>query len=106
MSVSSPAAPPVELTRRQIVAWRNAVFLMFALPGIAFASWASRVPAVRDELGASTDQVGLILSGLAIGSVLGLLASGRIVSRFGARPTMVVTMISSSIGLVVVGIGA
>jgi fucose permease len=106
MSVSSPAAPPVELTRRQVLAWRNAVFLMFSMPGLAFASWASRVPAVRDALGASTDQVGLIISGLAIGSVLGLLASGRIVGRFGARPTMVVMMISGSIGLTIVGIGA
>jgi MFS family permease len=106
MSVSSSAAPPVELTRRQIVAWRNAVFLMFALPGIAFATWASRVPSVRDALGASTEQVGLIISGLAVGSVLGLLASGRIVGHFGARPTMVVMMIAASIGLVIVGIGA
>ncbi|WP_210509113.1 MFS transporter [Naasia sp. SYSU D00057] len=106
MTVSTPPAPPVPLTRRQIVAWRNAVFFMFALPGIAFASWASRVPAVRDSLGASTDQMGVILSGMAVGSVLGLLASGRIVARFGARRTMVVTLTAASVGVTIAGIGA
>ncbi|WP_210479287.1 MFS transporter [Naasia sp. SYSU D00948] len=106
MSVSSPPAAVQELSRRQVVDWRNAVFLMFALPGIAFATWASRIPAVRDSLGASTNEVGVIISGMAIGSVIGLLASGRIVARFGARPTMVVMMILAAVGLTVTGIGA
>ena len=106
MTVSPPTAPPAPLTRHKVVAWRNAVFVMFALPGIAFASWASRVPAVRDSLGASTDQMGVILSGMAVGSVLGLLASGRIVARFGARRTMVVTLTAASVGVTIAGIGA
>jgi MFS family permease len=106
MSVSSPPATSVPLSRRQVVAWRNAVFLVFALPGIAFATWASRLPAVRDSLGASTDQVGVMITGMAIGSVLGLLASGRIVARFGARRTMAVTLVIASVGLSIAGIGA
>ncbi|MCU1437548.1 MAG: major facilitator superfamily 1 [Naasia sp.] len=93
------------LTRRQVLAWRNAVFLVFALPGIAFASWASRIPAVRDSLDASTDQMGVILAGIAIGSVLGLLASGRIVHRFGARRTIAVTLSIGMVGLIITGFG-
>ncbi|HEY8590232.1 MAG TPA: MFS transporter [Naasia sp.] len=106
MSASSPVLAEHGLTRRQLVAWRNAVFLIFLLPGLAFATWASRIPAVRDSLGASTDQMGVILAGIAVGSVSGLLLSGRIVARLGARPTMLVTLSAAMAGLVVAGLGA
>ena len=51
--------------------WRNAVFVIFWLTGFIFASWATRVPNVRDILDASTGQMGLLILGLAAGSVLG-----------------------------------
>ena len=64
--------------------WRNAVFVIFWLTGFLFASWATRVPNVRDILDASTSQMGVLIFGLAAGSVLGLFASSHVIARLGA----------------------
>ncbi|WP_030326017.1 MFS transporter [Streptomyces sp. NRRL B-3229] len=67
---------------------RQALYLFFFLPGIALSSWVTRTPDVRDRLGASTGQMGLILFGLSVGSMLGILCSGRLVARLGTRPVI------------------
>jgi MFS family permease len=94
------------LSRTQVVAWRNATFVVFALCGIGLASWVARVPAVRDSLGASTGEMGLLLFGIAAGSIVGLLGSSHIVARFGARNTMAWTLVIGSIGFAIAGVGA
>lgn len=94
------------LTRHQIVAWRNAVFAIFVLPGIAIASWVSRLPAARDALDVGPAQVGFLLFGIAAGSIVGLLASSHVVARFGARATLTGGMIVNAIGLALAGFGA
>jgi len=93
------------LTRPQVVAWRNAVFAIFVLPGLAISTWVSRLPAARDILDVSPAQVGFLLFGIAAGSILGLLASSHVVARFGARNTVVVGMITNAVGLAVAGVG-
>ncbi|MEU1577532.1 MFS transporter [Streptomyces collinus] len=67
---------------------RRALFLLFLLAGIAMSSWVTHTPAIRDALAVSTAQMGLILFGLSLGSMLGILASGRLVSRTGTRPVI------------------
>ena len=59
--MSEPIAPTstagtASLTRGEVVAWRNALFVIFALCGMAMASWVARTPAIRDAVGASTWQ--------------------------------------------------
>ena len=99
------ASTPSHLTRSQVVAWRNAVFLVFALPGIAFASWVSRLPAMRDQLEIGVDEVGLLVFGLAAGSILGLIGSGPVVARFGARRTIIGGVCLMAAGLLLVSVG-
>ena len=62
-------------TRRELVAWRNAVFAIFFLSGLSMASWVARIPAIRDDTGLSTQGVGLVILAGAVGSVLGLIAA-------------------------------
>ncbi|MGW8989761.1 MFS transporter [Streptomyces zhihengii] len=69
---------------------RQALYLFFFLPGIAMSSWITRTPDIRDGLGVSIGQMGLILFGLSVGSMAGILCSGRLVSRFGTRPVIAV----------------
>ncbi|WP_344600150.1 MFS transporter [Streptomyces glaucus] len=64
---------------------RRALFVFFLIPGLSMSSWVTRTPDVRDRLGASTGEMGLILFGLSVGSMLGILSSGPLVSRFGPR---------------------
>ncbi|MEV4582226.1 MFS transporter [Nonomuraea jabiensis] len=67
---------------------RQALFLLFFLPGIAMSSWVTRTPDIRDRLEASTGQMGWILFGLSLGSMIGILCSGRLTSRYGTRPVI------------------
>lgn len=67
---------------------RQALFLVFLLAGIAMSSWVTRTPAIRDRLDVSTAQMGLVLFGLSLGSMLGISCSGRLVSRYGTRPVI------------------
>ncbi|MFI8829624.1 MFS transporter [Streptomyces afghaniensis] len=85
---------------------RRALFLLFFLPGIAMSSWVTRTPDVRDQLGLSTAQMGLVLFGLSIGSMIGILCSGRFVSRFGTRPVIALGTLLIIAGTVVIGMGS
>ncbi|MFJ7773056.1 MFS transporter [Streptomyces sp. NPDC097107] len=68
---------------------RQSLFLLFLVSGIEMSSWVTRTPAIRDRLDLSTAQMGLVLFGLSLGSMLGIICSGRLVSRFGTRPVVV-----------------
>lgn len=89
-------------TRRR----RTALFLFFLIPGLSMSSWVTRTPDVRDQLGASTAQMGLILFGLSVGSMIGILCSGTLVGRFGSRPVMGVATVLITISMAVIGLGA
>ena len=93
------------LTRRDVVAWRNAVFLIFTLCGIGLATWAARLPSVKETLHAGPQQIGVLLFGIAAGSILGLLASSHIIASFGARTTIAWALIVGAAGFAVAGIG-
>ncbi|MFO7962167.1 MAG: MFS transporter [Nitriliruptoraceae bacterium] len=64
---------------------RRAVTLAFLANGLAVASFLVRVPNVRDELALREATLGLVLSGLAVGVVLGLVLSGVLAARYGSR---------------------
>lgn len=84
---------------------RNILFLLFALPGISFASWVSRTPAVRDLLQLSTAEMGIIIFALAAGSLLGLLTTGSVIARKGARLVIMVSSLLIVIGFAAIGVG-
>ncbi|MFB8024321.1 MULTISPECIES: MFS transporter [unclassified Streptomyces] len=89
-------------TRRR----RAALFLFFLIPGLSISSWVTRTPDIRDQLGASTAQMGLILFGLSVGSMLGILTSGALVARFGTRPVMGVGTVLIIVSMAVIACGA
>ena len=66
----------------------RAVFVAFFASGFAFASWASRIPQVRDALGLDPGALGLVLLALAVGSVIALPVAGVVVTRLGAARTI------------------
>lgn len=108
--MSQPSATPSQyaggLSRAQVVAWRNSLFLIFSLCGLGLSSWVARVPAVRDALHASTAEMGLLIFGIAAGSIIGLVASSHVVARFGAATTMAWCLTIGSVGFVIAGLGA
>ena len=93
------------LSRPQLTAWRNAIFVVFALSGISLASWVARLPTVRDNLGLDTAQVGILIFAMSAGSVIGLVAAPPIMLRLGARTGMVVALCLVALGCVLIGLG-
>ena len=103
---------PVEPPSRQMFGFaRNprtaavAVFVTFALNGFNFASWAARLPAVRDALEMRPEQVGLLLLVASIGALSALPLSGLVVQRLGARRTIVTFAAVNTTGLVIASTG-
>ena len=66
----------------------RATYAAFIATGFAFASWASEIPQVRDRLGLSSAELGLVLLAIAAGSVISLPLAGPFVARFGSRRTV------------------
>ena len=66
----------------------RATYVAFIGCGFAFASWASRIPQVRDRLHLTSADLGLVLLTLAVGSITALLLAGMIVTRFHSRRTV------------------
>ena len=82
-----------------------AVALAFALNGLALSSWLSRVPAVRDELGLSTSEVGLLLLCLSAGAVSALPLSGSLVTRLGPGRAVLAGALVVAVGLAGLSLG-
>jgi len=98
--VSDGTARSAEITH-----WRNAVVVAYAASGLAFASWVSRLPAIRDGLELTPGTVGLLLLCMTLGSFVSVSASGLIVLRFGSRRTIRIGSIMVGCGLVLTGFG-
>ncbi|MBC7290949.1 MAG: MFS transporter [Actinotalea sp.] len=78
-----------------------AVVVVFVLNGFNFASWAARLPAVRDALELRPNQLGLLLLVGALGSLVGLPLSGLVVQRLGAARTVATFAVIGVTGLLV-----
>jgi MFS family permease len=78
----------VPFSDRDLSAAVRATYSAFVATGIAMASWAARIPQVRDRLSLSPAALGLVLLAMAAGSVIALPMSGAIIGRFGTRRTV------------------
>ncbi len=79
--------------------------MTFGASGFAFASWASRIPQVRDALHLDPGRLGLMLLSVAFGSVISLPLSGIAVTKFGAPRAITVMSFILAGGLATVAIG-
>lgn len=84
----------------------GALYGLFVMVGVVVASWVTRTPALRDTLGASTEQMGLVLFGLSVGSMLGILSANAVTQRLHARRTIGVGMTLVLLGMAIVTLGA
>ena len=99
--MSSTLTPAQARTRGGV----RGTYAAFILSGLAFATWASRIPQVRDRLQLSPAQVGAVLLSIAVGSLVALPLSGMIIHRFGSRRTLATLAVvdGAAMGLVAVG---
>ena len=90
--------------RTSPTAARNAVALVFALNGLCFATLASRVPDLRESLDLSNGALGALLLSVAVGSMVGMPASGHLIERWGAGAVVRLGAACDLVGLVVAGL--
>lgn len=90
----------------QVSAWRNGVVTAYAGSGLVFATWVSRIPAIRDDLGLTPGEIGLMLLCMSLGSFVSVAVSGLVVLRLGSKLTSRVGSIIQTIGVLIVGLGA
>ncbi|HMM93862.1 MAG TPA: MFS transporter [Phycicoccus sp.] len=98
MSAAAPALP-----RERVTTARTAVFVVFALAGLVFASWAARIADTKVALGLSAGELGATLLAASVGSVTGLPLAGRVSGRIGAGRTVTVGAGVSLVGLLATG---
>ncbi|MDQ0376665.1 MFS transporter [Amycolatopsis thermophila] len=87
-----------------VVSDRVAVFVVFALNGAVYGSWAPRVPALAEQVGASPGALGLALLGGTAGLLLAAPLSGRLSERFGARAVVLAATLLSCVVLPLAGL--
>ena len=79
---------------------RVALCAVFAAHGFIFASWAVRVPAIKEQTGASPAVLGLALLGLSAGAVATMLIAGTLCRRLGSERVTVGSCALLSVTLV------
>lgn len=94
----------VNLSRSVINRAKIALFITFFTFGFAFASWAARIPLVMASLSINSAVMGVLLLCLAVGSLITMLSSGWVTTRF--RCSTIVFWASSifAFGLMLVGL--
>jgi MFS family permease len=95
------AAPPIQAVRAGV----RGTYVAFLGSGFAFASWASRIPQVRDHLRLSPAELGLVLLCIAAGSVIALPLSGPVIHRLGSRRTVAGMAVLLTAGLATIALG-
>ncbi|MFI6937841.1 MFS transporter [Streptomyces sp. NPDC050418] len=87
-------APIRDLKRLRIV-----LTVFFALDGFIFAGWVVRIPAIKEQTGASSSALGLALLGVSAGAVVTMMLTGRLCRRYGSHPVTVVCAVLLSLSV-------
>jgi MFS family permease len=85
---------------------RIAILGYFFVLGAATATWAARLPAIKESLHLSDGRLGLALFAVPAGSVLTLALSGRIADRFGAVRVLRIAGVLVPVALVPIGLAS
>ncbi len=84
--------------------WRNGVIALYLASGLVLSTLVSRLPAVRDALGLSHGEVGLLLLCMTAGSFASVSVSGYLVMRLGSTRTVVLAATLTTVSLAAVGL--
>src|SRR5215204_2555342 len=83
---------------------RRSTFVMFVVAGWLPAAWATRIPAIKTELGLSDGGLALAILGLEAGAILGLPTGAALVARIGSRHALPIGFVAFAPALLVVGL--
>lgn len=98
---AAPGGPGGKTANLSLARLRTTLTVFFALDGFLFAGWVVRIPAIKQQTGSSTSDLGLALLGVSAGAVVTMTLTGRLCRRLGSHPVTVVSgvLLSLSIAL-------
>jgi len=82
---------------------RAALSTYFFLAGLCFATWASRIPTIKDFFNFNEAELGTVLLSMPISSIIGLPISGWLVSKFDSRFPLIIAMLFLTMALTFIG---
>ena len=86
---------------------RLGVLTFFLCQGLCFATWASRIPDIKDALQVSDTFIwGLILFMIPVGKFLAIPVAGYTVSKFGSRTMVQISILGYALSLFLIGISS
>lgn len=94
-----PGATGPDSATASLTRLRTALTAFFALDGFLFAGWVVRIPAIKDQTGASASTLGLALLGVSAGAVITMTLTGRLCRRFGSHAVTVVCAVLLSLSI-------
>src|SRR5687768_13171609 len=65
--------------------YRIAISAFFFVAGLTFATWASRIPDIKEKMHLSDAGLGLVLFALPVGQILSLPVTAWLIARFGSK---------------------
>jgi fucose permease len=90
--------------RPEVLAARRSVLVVFALSGVVFATWASRIADLKATLDLSAGDLGITLLAGSIGALFGLPLAGRVAARFGTARTVLGGGLASTLGILLIAV--
>lgn len=91
------------ITQAELKKKRLAVAAFYFVPGVIFASWASRIPDVKHILNLSNGQLGSVLFAIPIGQLLMMVFSGVLVSKLGSKKMLIISELLYAFALFCIG---
>jgi len=85
---------------------RLGVSMFYFSMGLTFATWASRIPDIKEKLGLTEADLGTVLFAIPCGQLLMMPFSGRIVIKYGSSKTVVAGIIMYIAAMVTLGLGS
>lgn len=79
---------------------RSSISLLYFVSGLIFASWASRIPDIKNLLHLTDGELGKILFAIPIGQLSMMFVSGYLVTKLGSRHILLFSIILYALVLV------
>ncbi|MBK6010191.1 MFS transporter [Streptomyces sp. MBT53] len=86
-------------TATDLTRLRAVLTAFFALDGFIFAGWVVRIPAIKEQTGASAGTLGLALLGVSAGAVITMMLTGRLCRRYGNHQVTVACAVLLSLSV-------
>src|SRR5437879_4176177 len=93
----------MEASQRSLKFSRFSISLFFFSYGFLFATWASRIPSIQQQMSLSEAGLGAVLLAMPAGSFITLPFSGYLTSRFGSRSVAIIAALVYAVLLICIG---